>query len=57
MKNLAIITIAVLGTSVAVFAQDGTKKQEPKKTERRTPAKKQISVEKKKEVPAEKLKK
>lgn len=57
MKNLAIIIIAVLGTSVAVYAQDGTKKQEPKKTERRTPAKKQISVEKKKEVPAEKLKK
>ena len=30
MKNLALILIAVLGTSVAVFAQDGTKKVEPK---------------------------
>ena len=57
MKNLAIIIIAVLGTSVAVFAQDGTKKQAPKKTERRTPAKKQISVQKKTEIPAEKMKK
>lgn len=57
MKNLAIIVIAVLGTSVAVFAQDGTKKEEPKKTVRRAPAKKQVSVEKKIEVPAEKIKK
>jgi hypothetical protein len=30
MKNLALILIAVLGASVASYAQDGTKKQEPK---------------------------
>lgn len=61
MKNLAIIIIAVLGTSVAVFAQDGTKKQEPsKKVNKETIAtdSKKVSIPaKKKEVPAEKLKK
>jgi hypothetical protein len=31
MKNLALILIAFIGTSVAAYAQDGTKKQEPKK--------------------------
>lgn len=62
MKHLALIIVAVLGTSVAVFAQDGTKKQEPKKIEskkleQRTPARKQVSVQKKTEIPAEKMKK
>jgi hypothetical protein len=31
MKNLGLILIAVIGTSVAAFAQDGSKKAEPKK--------------------------
>lgn len=30
MKNFALILIAVLGASLASYAQDGTKKQEPK---------------------------
>lgn len=61
MKNLAIIIIAVLGTSVAVYAQDGTKKQEPDKKVKKetivTDSKKVSVPAKKKEVPAEKLKK
>lgn len=45
MKNLALILIAVVGTSVAVYAQDGTKKkQEPKK---KTETKKVTSESKK----------
>lgn len=57
MKNGSLIVIALLGISLGTYAQDGTKKQEPNKTERRKPVRKEISVEKKKEVPAEKVKK
>lgn len=57
MKNVSLIVIALLGLSLSTYAQDGTKKQEPNKTERRKPVKKEISIEKKKEVPAEKVKK
>lgn len=61
MKNLAIIIIAVLGTSVAASAQDGTKKAEPSKKVKKetivTDSKKVSIPAKKKEVPAEKLKK
>ena len=42
MKNLALILIAVVGTSLATYAQDGTKKQEPKK---RTETKKKVASE------------
>lgn len=45
MKNLALILIAVVGTSLATYAQDGTKKQEPKK---RTETKKKVTSESKK---------
>lgn len=45
MKNLAFILIAVIGTSAAAYAQDGTKKQEPKK---RTEVKKTVTSESKK---------
>lgn len=61
MKNLAIIILAVLCTSTAVFAQDGTKKAEPsKKVKKETVATDSKRVRpaapKKKEVPAEKTK-
>ena len=31
MKNVALIFIALMGTAVVSFAQDGAKKQEPQK--------------------------
>lgn len=34
MKNFALILVAVLGASLASYAQDGTKKQEPKNKKR-----------------------
>lgn len=52
MKNLALIIIAVLGTSVASYAQDGTKQTDQKKIETKKPARRIVkSVDKKKEVP------
>jgi hypothetical protein len=48
MKNLALILMAVVGTSVAAYAQDGTKKQEPKK---KTEIKKKVTSENKKITP------
>lgn len=55
MKNLALIIIAVIGTSVASYAQDGTKVTTQKKVETKKPTKRIVkSVDKKKEVPAEK---
>lgn len=60
MKNLALIIVVLVGTSLVTVAQDGTKKQtEPTKVEVKkrpmntTPVKKDV----KKEVPTKKLKK
>ncbi len=59
MKNLALIIVVLVGTSLVTVAQDGTKKQtEPAKVEikkrplKTTPVKKDV----KKEAPAKKVK-
>lgn len=54
MKNFALIIIAVVGTSVATYAQDGTKQTEPAKIEiKKRPLKTTVKkTDKKKEVPA-----
>ncbi|WP_430405820.1 hypothetical protein [Fluviicola sp.] len=57
MKNLALIIIAVIGTSVASYAQDGKKQEPTKKIETKKPTKRIVkSLDKKKEIPAEKTK-
>lgn len=57
MKNLALIIIAVLGTSVASHAQDGAKQKDQKKIETKKPTRRIVkSVDKKKEVPAQEKK-
>jgi hypothetical protein len=53
MKNVGLILIAVIGTSLASFAQDGTKKTEPKKKAK----KETVAVDSKKiNAPAKKIK-
>ena len=52
MKNLVLILIAVLGTAVASYAQDGTKKTEPNK---KSETKKKATAESKKIAPVKKV--
>lgn len=51
MKNVAVILIALMGTAVVSYAQDGTKQTAPKKVEaqKMTGEKKKVKVVKKDE--------
>lgn len=59
MKKLAVILIALMGTAVVSYAQDGKKQTEPKKADTKnvTSEKKKVVVKKTEPKKEEKIKK